>query len=48
MVKDLRTGVQTGDTQRVMDGDLDLFVNAWLRAGGPTKRMQGIKDEDED
>ncbi|MCX8156464.1 MAG: peptide chain release factor 2 [Verrucomicrobiae bacterium] len=48
MVKDLRTGVQTGDTQRVMDGDLDMFVNAWLRAGGPTKRMQGIKDEDEE
>src|SRR5437867_8685768 len=47
MVKDLRTGVQTGNVQAVMDGDLDPFVNAWLRAGGPTKRMQGGKDEDE-
>lgn len=47
MVKDLRTGVQTSDTQGVMDGDLDPFVNGWLRAGGPTKRMQGIKDEEE-
>ncbi len=47
MVKDLRTGVQTSDTQGVMDGDLDAYVNGWLRAGGPMKRMQGIKDEEE-
>jgi peptide chain release factor 2 len=47
MVKDLRTGVQVGNVQAVMDGDLDDFVSAWLRAGGPTKRMQGVKDEDE-
>ncbi|MGH7975340.1 MAG: peptide chain release factor 2 [Limisphaerales bacterium] len=47
MVKDLRTGVQTANVQAVMDGDLDQFVNAWLRAGCPTKRMQGVKDEDE-
>ena len=47
MVKDLRTGVETSDVQRVMDGDLDPFVNGWLRAGGPLKRMQGVKDEEE-
>jgi peptide chain release factor 2 len=47
MVKDLRTGVQTSDVQAVMDGDLDEFVNGWLRAGGPMKRMQGVKDEEE-
>ena len=47
MVKDLRTGVQTSDVQAVMDGDLDDFVNGWLRAGCPAKRMQGIKDEEE-
>ncbi|HXF11463.1 MAG TPA: peptide chain release factor 2 [Desulfuromonadaceae bacterium] len=47
MVKDLRTGVQTANVQAVMDGDLDQYVNAWLRAGGPTKRMQGVKDEEE-
>ena len=29
-----------------MDGDLDPFVNAWLRAGCPAKRMAGVKDED--
>lgn len=47
MVKDLRTGEETSDVQGVMDGDLDQFVNAWLRAGGPMKRMQGIKDVEE-
>jgi peptide chain release factor 2 len=47
MVKDLRTGEQTSDTQAVMDGALDPFVNAWLRAGCPIKRMQGVKDEEE-
>jgi peptide chain release factor 2 len=47
MVKDLRTGVETSNVQAVMDGDLDPYVNGWLRAGCPTKRMQGIKDEEE-
>ena len=47
MVKDLRTGVETSNVQGVMDGELDPFVNAWLRAGCPTKRMQGVKDEEE-
>ena len=47
MVKDLRTGTETSNVQGVMDGDLDPFVNAWLRAGCPSKRMAGVK-EDED
>ncbi|HEY0548707.1 MAG TPA: peptide chain release factor 2 [Verrucomicrobiae bacterium] len=47
MVKDLRTGVETSDVQGVMDGELDPFVNGWLRAGCPAKRMQGVKDEEE-
>lgn len=47
MVKDLRTGVETSNVQAVMDGELDPFVNGWLRAGCPAKRMQGIKDEEE-
>ena len=47
MVKDLRTGVQTSDVQGVMDGDLDAYVNGWLRAGCPLKRIPGIKDDDE-
>jgi peptide chain release factor 2 len=31
MVKDLRTGVETGNVQGVLDGDLDAFVQAELR-----------------
>jgi peptide chain release factor 2 len=31
MVKDLRTGVETGNTSAVLDGDLDQFVEAWLK-----------------
>ncbi|HEY3856906.1 MAG TPA: peptide chain release factor 2 [Verrucomicrobiae bacterium] len=45
MVKDLRTGEETSNVQAVMDGDLDPFINAWLRAGCPLKRMAGVKDE---
>ncbi|MCC6234984.1 MAG: peptide chain release factor 2 [Verrucomicrobiales bacterium] len=47
MVKDLRTGWQTSGTEDVLDGDLDSFVQAWLRAGCPTKRIHGIKDDEE-
>lgn len=47
MVKDLRTGAQTSDVQGVMDGALDPFINAWLRAGCPIKRMQGVQDDEE-
>jgi len=45
MVKDLRTGVETSNIQGVMDGDLDAFVNGWLRAGCPLKRMTDSGDE---
>lgn len=40
LVKDLRTGVETGNVQAVMDGDLDAFIHAWLRAGQPTSRQE--------
>jgi peptide chain release factor 2 len=46
MVKDLRTGVSTSDTQAVLDGDLDRFVNAWLRAGCPRHRNKDIQMEE--
>lgn len=32
-IKDLRTNVEQSDTQRVLDGDLDEFVEASLKAG---------------
>lgn len=31
MVKDLRTGIETGNTGAVLDGDIDQFIEAWLR-----------------
>jgi protein subunit release factor B len=34
MVKDLRTGVETGNAAGVLDGDLDPFVQAFLRHKG--------------
>jgi peptide chain release factor 2 len=41
MVKDLRTRVETGDTDRVLDGDLDEFIQAALvlrkRSAGPAQ-----------
>ncbi len=30
MIKDLRTGAETGDVDRVLDGDLDPFIKAGL------------------
>ena len=46
MVKDLRTGVETSGVQGVMDGDLDRFVNGWLRAGCPRQRNKDIQIDD--
>lgn len=48
LVKDLRTGVETSNAQAVMDGALDPFVNGWLHAGCPMKRMSNLRDESED
>ena len=44
MVKDLRTNVQASDVQGVMDGNLDPFVNGWLRAGCPADKATGVQD----
>ncbi len=44
-IKDLRTGVETSNTQAVLDGDLDLFIEASLKSG-----LQGVLpgvDEDD-
>lgn len=34
LVKDLRTGVETGNTAAVLDGDLNQFIEAWLKSAG--------------
>jgi peptide chain release factor 2 len=38
MVKDHRTGVEAGDVGRVLDGDLDAFVRAYLLNAAPSDR----------
>ena len=43
MVKDLRTGMTTSDTQGVLDGDIDRFIYAWLRSGSPRHRNKEIQ-----
>jgi len=41
MVKDLRTGFETSDSQAVLDGDLDGFLQAAL-----AQRIGGVEEED--
>src|SRR5439155_9857154 len=36
MVKDHRTGEETGDAESVIDGNLDRFIDAYLRRPVPT------------
>jgi peptide chain release factor 2 len=38
MVKDLRTGEETGNVQVVLDGDIDNFIYSWLKSGCPRER----------
>lgn len=47
MVKDLRTGHETADTEGVLDGDLDGFVEAELRQGiKPGDVRESLNKED--
>jgi peptide chain release factor 2 len=32
-IKDLRTGIETSNTQAVLDGDIDRFIEASLKSG---------------
>jgi peptide chain release factor 2 len=45
MVKDLRTGEQTSDVQAVLDGEIDAFLNAFLKG---KKRSGPVEDEEEE
>ena len=40
-VKDLRTGVETGNPQKVLDGDLQPFIDAMLRLRAEKRAKQG-------
>ena len=44
MVKDLRTGEETGNTDAVLDGDIDRFITAylkWMQLGCPDRKVAG-------
>ena len=44
MVKDLRTGEETGNTDAVLDGDIDRFITAylkWMQLGCPDRTVAG-------
>ena len=41
MVKDHRTDFEMGDTDRVLDGDLTPFIDAYLKESASEKRAQG-------
>jgi len=47
MVKDTRTGYETSQVQDVMDGDLDDFINSYLRGGKQKSKVNGKMDDDE-
>lgn len=46
MVKDLRTGLSTADTQGVLDGDLDGFMKAYLMQQGGGAEPGPVEDID--
>lgn len=46
MVKDLRTGLSTADTQGVLDGDLDGFMKAYLMQQGSGAESGPVEDID--
>ena len=44
MVKDHRTGAETSNVQAVMDGDIDLFIQAKLRGQKAAKGETSAAD----
>lgn len=40
MVKDLRTDAETSNTKAVLDGDIDIFINAYLKWVSQGKKAQ--------
>ena len=46
MVKDHRTKLQVGDVTRVLDGDLDEFIKAYLRKKALGKLESGVDDDE--
>ncbi|MCC7523134.1 peptide chain release factor 2 [Candidatus Uhrbacteria bacterium] len=46
MVKDHRTSVETSDTDAVLDGDLDMFVEGYLRAQAEGRDLKAELNEE--
>jgi peptide chain release factor 2 len=51
MIKDHRTGAEMGDTDRVLDGDIDYFIEAFLKHqmgsdGGGGKKKETVQAEE--
>lgn len=47
MVKDLRSGVETGNAQKVLDGEIDAFIEGYLRTK-PEDRDKRLKERAQD
>ena len=46
MIKDHRTKEQVGDVNRVLDGDIDMFIKSYLMKKAAGTLVQGAVDED--
>ncbi|HNV68993.1 MAG TPA: peptide chain release factor 2 [Candidatus Ozemobacteraceae bacterium] len=46
LVKDLRTGESTGDVQRVMDGDINRFINAYLKWHAAGEKPRNVQEDE--
>ncbi|MCR4643723.1 MAG: peptide chain release factor 2 [Lachnospiraceae bacterium] len=46
LVKDLRTGEETGNADAVLDGDIDRFINAYLKKKSQGALLENVSDED--
>jgi len=46
MVKDIRTRIEVGDVNRVLDGDLDAFIEGYLLKG-PAKGGPAVEEEED-
>ena len=47
MVKDLRTKEQTGDVNRVLDGDIDPFIKTYLMKKAAGALSAALDDDEE-
>jgi len=46
MVKDLRTGIQTGNVHAVLDGDIGEFIDGWLKWKSTGGKKVVVSDDD--